>query len=107
MVISESVLSDSNGLRRDFRVAPVPQYCKPVGKGDCFLPSRFSSSFKQSEGLAPLSRWTRRFARPFQPTSFGRGLRNRQIRRSVIPPRLMMAHEPRVGPDRSAPTAGK
>ena len=38
-----------------------------------FYPSRFSSSFQSSEGLAPFVALDQGFARPFQPTSFSRG----------------------------------
>ena len=48
--------------------------------------SALLSSFKSSEGLAPFVALDLSvFARPFQPTSFGRRLRNGRIRRSVIP----------------------
>jgi hypothetical protein len=69
----------------------------PLQKRRMFSRLGLPSSFKASEGLAPLSRWTYAFARPFQPTSFGRKSRNGRIPRSVVRPRLMMAHERRVG----------
>ena len=72
-----------------------------------FLRLGFSSCLKSSEGLAPLSRWTRRYARPFQPTSFSRSFEMGGSEGASSLPRLMRAHEPRVGPDISAPTAGK
>ena len=71
---------------------------------DVFLVSVFPPVSNQAKGWRRLLRWTQRFTRPFQPTSFGRRLRNGRIRRGVIPARLMSRGS---GPDRSARTAGK
>ena len=81
------------------RSSPAKAWVNLVGftKGGCLLRLGFPPHSNQAKGWRRLSRWTRRFARPFQPTSFGRGLRNGRTRRSVIPSPLMMAHEPRVG----------
>ena len=69
-----------------------------------FLLSRFFLLIQRKRRAGAFVALDQGFARPFQPTSFGRGLRNGRIRRSVIPPRLMSRGS---GPDRSAPTCRK
>jgi hypothetical protein len=62
-----------------------------------FPVSVFPPRSKQAKGWRLCRAGPMRFARPFQPTSFGRKSRNGRIPRSVVRPRLMMAHERRVG----------
>jgi hypothetical protein len=62
-----------------------------------FFPSRFFLVIQTERRAGAVCRAGPGFARPFRPTSFGRGLRNGRIRKSLIPPRLTSAREPRVG----------
>ena len=119
LALASQVIHIDTLAARDNRTRPVPDEASdraPAGGGLAPSPSRFTredvfsvSVFpphsNQAKGWRRLSRWIRRFARPFQPTSFGRGLRNGRIRRSIIPPRLMRPEG--SGPDKSAQTAGK
>ena len=83
--------------------AALPFALPPSQGEDVFLVSVFPPHSNQAKGWRRLSRWTQRFTRPFQPTSFGRRLRNGRIRRGVIPARLMSRGS---GPDRSGRLQG-
>ena len=83
-------------LRENRRSSEMYEYDR-LRKGGFFPVSVFLLIQIKRRAGAVCRAGRERFARPFQPTSFGRRLRNGRIRRSIIPPRLMMAHEPRVG----------
>jgi hypothetical protein len=100
---SDYLSSCAGGVGAASNGAPVCAERAPFGNvpwsrwREWFLSSRSSLSQIKRRAGAFCRAGPMRFARPFQPTSFGRKSRNGRIRRSVVLPRLMMAHERRVG----------